>query len=140
MIDRYPAILRKARGTDYGVEFPDLPGCFSAGSSPEDARKMASEALRFHLDGMTEDRVRIPKPSSLDALEKQLKRAGIGADFFAVVEIEAEQEAAKVARVNVTLDERLLTEIDREAQARGTSRSGLLAEAARALLRRKSSA
>ena len=133
-MERYPAIMRKVAASDFGVEFPDLPGCFSAGRSLEEARTMAAEALRLHLDGLAEDG-RVPGPSSLDAVERRLKGKH-GSDFYAVVEIEAERAEPRVARINVTIDERLLRDIDAEAEARGLSRSGFFADAARSAMSR----
>ena len=72
---------------------------------------------------------------TLDKVERRLKDKK-GSDFYAVVEIEAEREESKVARINVTIEERLLREIDEEAEARGLSRSGFLAEAARTAMRK----
>ncbi len=51
-------------GTGYGVYFPDLPGCISAGSSFEEAQKEAEEALGLHLYGMEKDGEDIPAPSA----------------------------------------------------------------------------
>ena len=133
-MERYPAIMRKVANSDFGVEFPDLPGCFSAGRTLEEARRMAAEALRLHLDGLAEDG-RVPAASSLDAIERRLKGKH-GTDFYAVVEVEAEAPETRVARINVTIVERLLREIDDEAEARGMSRSGFFAESARAAMSR----
>ena len=129
-MERYIGILRKTRSSDFGVEFPDLPGCFSAGSTLEEARAMAREALRLHLDGLAEDGEEQPEPSNLDEVEKKL-RGKRGEDFYALVEVEAEPEEQKVVRVNITLEEKLLKEIDAVASQEGMTRSGFLAEAAR---------
>ena len=64
----YIAYLHKDKNSDYGVSFPDFPGCITAGSTLEEARRMAGEALAFHVAGMREDGEAIPKPSSLDDL------------------------------------------------------------------------
>jgi predicted RNase H-like HicB family nuclease len=48
----YIAYLHKDKNSDYGVSFPDFPGCVTAGSSLEDARSKAAEALAFHVAGM----------------------------------------------------------------------------------------
>ena len=96
---------------------------------------MAAEALRLHLDGLVEDGSEIPMPSDLDAVERRL-RGKRGDDFYALVEVEAEEEESKVVRVNITLEERLLREIDSAAAEGGMSRSGFLAEAARRSIRR----
>ena len=116
----YVAVLRKTSASDFGVEFLDLPGCFSAGSTLEEAKAMASEALRFHLDGLDQDRAEIPAPSDLDAVEKML-RGKRGDDFYALVEVQAEPVEQRVVRVNITLEERLLRDIDSAAAEEGMS-------------------
>ncbi len=134
-MEKYVAVLRKTPSSDFGVEFLDLPGCFSAGSTLEEAKAMASEALRLHLDGLEEDELAVPQPSDLDAVE-QLLRDKRGDDFYALVEVEAEPVEQRVVRVNITIEEKLLRDIDAAAAAEGMSRSGFLAEAARKTMRR----
>jgi predicted RNase H-like HicB family nuclease len=51
----YIAYLHKDAESDYGVSFPDFPGCITAGSSLEEARRMAAEALSLHIAGMRDD-------------------------------------------------------------------------------------
>jgi predicted RNase H-like HicB family nuclease len=46
----YIALLRKETGSDYGVSFPDFPGCVTAGRTLEEARRLAAEALAFHVE------------------------------------------------------------------------------------------
>lgn len=62
----YIALLRKQSESDYGVEFPDFPGCITAGVTLEDARRIAAEAIQFHVEGMIEDGALIPDPSPFD--------------------------------------------------------------------------
>lgn len=64
----YIAYLHKDRDSDFGVSFPDFPGCVTAGRTLEEARRIAAEALALHIAGMVEDGQAIPEPSSLDAL------------------------------------------------------------------------
>ncbi len=64
----YIAYLHKDRNSDFGVSFPDLPGCVTAGRSLEEARRLASEALRLHLSGIVDDGGKVPRPSTLDEL------------------------------------------------------------------------
>jgi len=64
----YIAYLQKDKKSDYGVSFPDFPGCVTAGSTLEEARRMAVEALSVHIAGMVEDGDAIPEPSTLDSL------------------------------------------------------------------------
>jgi predicted RNase H-like HicB family nuclease len=60
----YVALVHKEPTSDYGVSFPDFPGCVTAGVTFEDARRQAGEALALHIDGMIEDGEAIPEPSS----------------------------------------------------------------------------
>lgn len=121
----YIALIRKEAGSDFGVDFPDFPGCVTAGRSLEEARRMAAEALGLHLDGMSEDREVPPEPSTLDAVMQD----PFNHDAVAVL-VDAPVHQARSVRVNVMLPEDLLHEIDRRTR----HRSRLLAEAARAKL------
>ena len=61
----YVALLHKEPDSDYGVSFPDFPGAITAGTTLDDARAMAEEALAFHIRGMIEDGEPIPEPSTI---------------------------------------------------------------------------
>jgi predicted RNase H-like HicB family nuclease len=62
---RFVGVVIKSPGSDYGVHFPDLPGCITAGKTMADARSLAAEALRLHLDDMVQDGTPIPVARSL---------------------------------------------------------------------------
>ena len=62
----YIALIHKDLDSDYGVSFPDLPGCISVGSTLEEAREMAREALALHLEGLAVDSIEISPPGSAD--------------------------------------------------------------------------
>jgi len=64
----YPAYFRRVESGGYSVDFPDLPGCVSAGDSLEEALAMARESLSLHLYGMAEDGDAIPAPSDPAAI------------------------------------------------------------------------
>ena len=117
----YVALLRKQPDTDYGVDFPDFPGCVTAGETLEDARRMAAEALQFHIEGMIADNEAIPAPSRLDEIMADPDHR----DAVAVL-IDASVRRPAV-RVNVSLPPDLLEAIDRVTN----NRSRFLAEAAR---------
>jgi predicted RNase H-like HicB family nuclease len=123
----YIALLRKEPGTDFGVDFPDFPGCVTAGKTLEEARKMAVEALELHLEGMLEDRESIPEPSSLDSVMNGSENR----DAVAFL-VEVGARPAKSVRINVMLPQDLVTAIDRVT----TNRSRFLVEAAKAKLGR----
>lgn len=63
----YPAILQKTE-TNYGIYFPDLPGCIATGATIDEATTAAKEGLALHLWGMEQDSSAIPSPSALEAL------------------------------------------------------------------------
>jgi len=65
----YIALVHKDKGTSYGVSFPDVPGCISAGDTFEEAVANAAEALAFHFAGMREDGDAIPVPRSFEELK-----------------------------------------------------------------------
>ena len=117
----YIGLIRKDNDSDFGVDFPDFPGCISAGGTIDEARRMAQEALEFHVGGMIEDGEGLPEPTTLDAVMADPDNADAVA-FLATVPEPAERSV----RVNITLPERLLRRID----ARGANRSAFLARAA----------
>ena len=64
----YPIAIHKDSNSDYGVIVPDLPGCFSAGSTIDEALLMAREAVELHLQGLLDDGQTIPLPSDIETL------------------------------------------------------------------------
>ena len=126
MATSYVGLLRKDPGSDFGVSFPDFPGCVTAGRDLDEARRMAVEALALHIEGMAEDGCAAPAPSSLDAVMADPDNR----DAVAVL-IDAPTPPGRSVRINITIEDRLLEEIDRSYP----NRSRFLAEAAREKLR-----
>ena len=122
----YIALLRKEAAGDYGVDFPDFPGCSSAGKTLDEARRMAAEALALHVRGMVEDGDPLPAPSTLEAVMQD--RANAAAVAF-LVDVPAPPDRA--VRVQITMAPGTLAEIDASAQAEHKSRSAWLSDAAR---------
>jgi predicted RNase H-like HicB family nuclease len=60
---RYAVVIEKGP-VSYGAYVPDLPGCVAVGDSAAEVKKLISEAISMHLDGMREDGEAIPEPSS----------------------------------------------------------------------------
>lgn len=79
----YIAYLHKDPDSDYCVSFPDFPGCITAGSTIEEARRMAGEALAFHIAGLLEDGEGIPLPSSCDRF-----RVDAAEEYFSIFRVE----------------------------------------------------
>ena len=125
----YIGLIHKDAESDFGVSFPDFPGVITAGTTLDDARAMAQEALALHIEGMAEDGEAIPEASSLeDVMADPDNRSGVAI----LVSIKTEQPRA--VRVNVTLPEDVLEQIDRYAEAHGFTRSGLLTQAVKKLM------
>ena len=116
----YIAYLHKDAKSDYGVSFPDFPGCITAGSSLEEARRMAAEALSLHIAGMREDGETLPEPSTLDDLRNDPAMKGAVAFLAEVAEPE------KTVRFNITARESQLREIDDRARAERLTRSAYM--------------
>lgn len=122
-------MIHKEADSDYGVSFPDLPGCVTAGATLDKARRMAEEVLAPRLEGLAEDNRSAPEPSSLEAvMADPSNRDGVA------ILVAAPSPPARSVRVNITLPADLLEDIDRRAKREGFTRSGFLAQAARKAL------
>ncbi len=119
----YVALIHKEKTSDYGVSFPDFPGCVSAGKTLEEAQMMAQEAINNHREMLREMGEAIPIPSSLDEIMADKENQ----DAVAVL---VRIPTHKTVRINVTFPEDVLEIIDRRANHYHLSRSAFLAEAA----------
>jgi predicted RNase H-like HicB family nuclease len=126
---QYIGLIHKEADSDFGVSFPDFPGVATAGTSLDDARAMAEEALAFHIEGLVADGEAIPAPSSLEeVMADPQNRDGV------VLLVAVKTEPPTVRRINVTLPEDVLEHIDRFAEAHGFTRSGFIAQAAKRVM------
>lgn len=127
----YPIVIHKEPNSDYGVTVPDLPGCFSAGESIDDALEQAVEAIECHIEGMLADGESFPLPTSVETHVNHPDYAG---GIWATVFVDPSKLSGKSRRVNITLPERLLAQMDTYAARHNQSRSGLIAQAAMSYL------
>jgi len=130
-VPSYIALIHKDPNSDYGVSFPDFPGCVTAGSSIDEAKDMAQEALALHIEGLVEEGEALPEPSSLEAIMTEAANR----DAVAFLVTVPERQAPPV-RVNITVSAADLREIDAYAEAHGYSRSGFLVKAAKEKIHR----
>ncbi len=119
----YVAYLHKNKKSDYGVSFPDFPGCITAGKTLDEARRFAQEALELHIAGMMEDEEDIPSPSVLDHIKDSPDMKDAIAFMVSV------NPPSPTIRINLTLRENQLGEIDRAAKIAGTNRSAFMVQA-----------
>ena len=122
----YPIVIHKDKRSDYGVTVPDLPGCFSAGTTLDDALAMAREAIELHLEGLIDEGIPVPAPCNIEAHQSNSDFAG---GTWAVVSIDQRTLRVRAKRINITMPERILDAVDRCARERGETRSGLLVRA-----------
>jgi predicted RNase H-like HicB family nuclease len=128
-MQNYIGLIHKDADSDFGVSFPDFPGVVTAGTTLDDARTMAEEALALHIEGLVEDGEAIPEPSALEEIMSDPdNRSGVA------ILVSMKSAQPKAVRVNVTLPGDVLEQIDKYAEAHGYTRSGLLTQAAKKLM------
>jgi predicted RNase H-like HicB family nuclease len=133
MAEHVIALVHNEDGA-YGISFPDFPGVASGGASFDEAVRRGAATLDFHVAGMVEDGEALPMLRSIEELrrDRDFRKDAKGAVIVAVpVEL-----PGKAMRINISMDERLLSAIDREAEALGETRSAFLANAARARMQK----
>lgn len=127
----YIAIAEEAETGGYGVFFPDLPGCVSAGATLHEAVANASQALSFHLAGMVEDDEPLPEPRELDRVVADMGKPSAP---FVYTSVSADVDGAG-ERVNVYLTKSLVAQIDAFGEATGIdNRSTFFRLAARRMI------
>lgn len=124
---RYPVVVHKDPQSDYGVTVPDVPGCFSAGATMDEALTHVVEAIEGHLEGLLLDEEPIPLPQSI---EFHRNNPDYKEGIWALVTVDPSKLSGKIRRINITIPERLLSLMDRYATQHGETRSGLIAQAA----------
>jgi len=63
-VKRYAVVIEKGE-TSYGAYVPDLPGCVAAGETVEEVETLIREAIQFHVDGLREEGLPIPEPTTI---------------------------------------------------------------------------
>lgn len=105
----YPILIQTDNGESYGVIIPDVPGCFSAGDSVDEAMAGAKEALSLHFEEMVKDGEAIPYAKTVRDHLNEFGSDGI----WAVVDVDIEPYLGGSERVNVTIPKVLLQQADR---------------------------
>ena len=127
---RFIAFVHKEPDSCYGVSFPDVPGCTSAGDTLDEALANAIDALSGHIRLMEADGDAVPTARTLEEIytDPELKQDSEGAIISAVPLV---RDRGSTTRINVSLDLGLLEAIDGLAKQRSQTRSAFLASAAR---------
>ena len=124
---RHAVVIHKDVESAYGVTVPDLPGCFSAGDTLEEAEESAREAIACHLEGLLIDGEPIPARESLETHQASEDYPG---GVWVLVNVDVAKLSSKTKRINITVPARVLAIVDDAAAREGETRSGFLARAA----------
>jgi predicted RNase H-like HicB family nuclease len=122
----YIALVHKDKATAFGVQFPDVPGCFSAADDMDDLVGSAMEALSLWAEDET-----LPLPRSIDALKKDKTIERELAEGAFLVSVPFVENDTRVVSANISLERGVLKAIDAEAKRRKLTRSAFLAQAAK---------
>lgn len=119
---RYPVAIEPGTETEaFGVVVPDLPGCFSAGDTMEEAMAKTEEAIAAWIETALDSGQDIPQPSSVEALRKKHREWKTW--VWAVVKVDPAVLDDTLERVNMSLPRRVLHRLDALARATGETRS-----------------
>jgi len=119
------------RKTSWGVVVPDLPGCFSAGDTIDEAVENAREAIALFCEVLATDGKKIPAPRPL--AEHQANPAYKGW-VWAIVDAPVERYFGRAEKINITVPGLILERIDLYAKEHNETRSGFLVRAATQLI------
>ncbi|HRN62526.1 MAG TPA: type II toxin-antitoxin system HicB family antitoxin [Luteimonas sp.] len=125
---RYPILIEIGTDTTaWGVVVPDLPGCFSAGDTLDEAMANVEEAAAAWIDAALDAGHPIPAPSSAEAVRAQPEHADWALGF---INVDPALLDDTVERINITLPRRVLARLDAKARESGESRSSYIAHMA----------
>src|SRR5690242_19369138 len=127
---RYVAFVHKDSESAFGVSFPDVLGCISAGDTLDEAVANGAEALAGQIKWMEADGDPVPQPRTMEeiAADPELAEWREGAVLVAIPLV---RDLGSTTRINVSLDLGLLEAIDTEAKMRHQTRSAFIASAVR---------
>jgi predicted RNase H-like HicB family nuclease len=120
------ALVHKDQDSAYGVQFPDIPGCYSAADDMADIVPNAIEALSLYAEDAG-----LPQPRSIEQVRADKDVAAELASGAFLIAVPLIENDAKVVRANITVELGMLKAIDAIAKSRKLTRSAFLAQAAR---------
>jgi predicted RNase H-like HicB family nuclease len=130
---RYPVLIEPGtRTAAYGVVVPDLPGCFAAGDTLDEALQHVEQAILLHLESLLDSGEPIPQATPAELHARDPEYSGW---IRAIVDIDVAKIQGPARRINVTIPARVLHKIDAAAARARETRSGFLARAGLLLAR-----
>ena len=126
---RYPIAIEPGSSTTaWGVVVPDLPGCFSAGDTMEEAMVQAEDAIEAWIEAAIDAGEVIPASSEIEAL--RAAHPELKGWLWALVKVNPAALDDTLERVNISLPRRVLHRLDARARSAGETRSGFIARMA----------
>ncbi|MBN6712053.1 type II toxin-antitoxin system HicB family antitoxin [Haemophilus haemoglobinophilus] len=126
----YPLAIEKV-SDGYVVAVPDVPGCYSAGDTIEEALLNSRQAIESHLELLVQDGIDIPQATNIENHRNDPDYEGHDI-FFSVIDVDISHLLGKAEKINITLPSRLIRRIDAfvAQNPQYKSRSGFLAKVA----------
>jgi predicted RNase H-like HicB family nuclease len=122
----YIGLVHKEKDSAFGVQFPDVPGCFSASDDMDHVVSNATEALSLWAEDMTP-----PKPRNLEEIVSETDIAAELADGAFLISVPLTENDTRVVSANISMERGMLKAIDTAAKRRKLTRSAFLTQAAR---------
>ncbi len=124
---KFALAIHKDPDSDYGVTVLDLPGCYSAGETIDEAIDQAREAIECHVEAMLQEGESIP---SAHSIEQHRANPDYAHGIFAFVDVDINKLAGASERINITMPKLILRRIDAYAKKASLARSTFIANAA----------
>lgn len=125
---KFPIIIHKDENSCFGVTIPDIPGCFSAGDSVEEAIENTKDAVYSHVGYLLESGQDVDLTAT--AIDSLMKDPDYQDGIWAFVDVDVEKLDKTPERINISFPKHVLHRIDNFIEKRHESRSGFLARAA----------
>ena len=122
----YIALVHKEKNSAFGVQFPDVPGCFSAADNMDNLIANAAEALSLWAED-----AELPPPRNIEKITANRDVARELAEGAFLVSVPYVENDTRVVTANISLERGMLKAIDTAAKQRKLTRSAFLAQAAR---------
>lgn len=122
----YIGLVHKEKDSAFGVQFPDVPGCFSASDDMDHVVSNATEALSLWAEDMTP-----PKPRNLEEIVSETDIAAELAGGAFLISVPLTENDTRVVSANISMERGMLKAIDTAAKRRKLTRSAFLTQAAR---------
>lgn len=121
----FPVVVHKDPDSEFGVSVPDIPGCVSAGENVMVALSEIQEAIQCHIEGLLIDGEPVPKANDIEVHRNDYPDAYT----WGIVNIDLSKLTGKAQRVNITIPDLVLRQVDAFAEKNNLSRSSLITNA-----------